>query len=403
MEAVAAAKPITATLYRDWLHWSKHAALTWLVRLDKVERRFRIASLSYHQTPYALRHSATLLHGSRIDQVVLNRLSDILESDRSRTQQTFFSPWYEIKNVAADILKDLDYYEPIPDDLDFLRTVHRKFELSLIKLPEALHTLVEGLKWLEATIWEVAERSDLDGSEALASKHSREGGLFRRWMLSLPELDPEFVESKSEYIEWYVDRLLEVGVEKDQYWSNLSYRKAGIFYHTSQAAARTPANFPQERLTLLARVFEISNASEYAALFNKLHNVIEKFTDLRSTHARPYGTAEELNHRLGRGTLDISSEFDEWSEGACGLFDVSRALYETDDNGTRCAWYGLSGPDPIDHPILYRKGEEWEKFWAWVWSLPETQRSVQVGRTVDEVAFGMLFDEPEGLEPEGLL
>lgn len=221
MQDVVAAMPATADLYKDWLHWCKHAALTWLGRLDKLERRFPIASFHYHSTPYALRHSNTLLHGSKIDQAVLNRMSDILETDRLRTQQTFFVPWYEIRDVAVDILKDLNNYEPITDDPDFLRIVHCKFELSLLKAPKALRTLVEGLEWIEGIVAEVADRFELDGSEALASKFSREGSLFRRWMLTLPEFHDDFVESKSKYIEWYVERLFEVGVEQDKYWSSL--------------------------------------------------------------------------------------------------------------------------------------------------------------------------------------
>jgi hypothetical protein len=59
MEHTTAPKPITTELYKDWLHCSKDAAISWLRRLDKVERRFRIASLNYHSTPYMLRHSTT--------------------------------------------------------------------------------------------------------------------------------------------------------------------------------------------------------------------------------------------------------------------------------------------------------------------------------------------------------
>ena len=188
------------------------------------------------------------------------------------------------------------------------------------------------------------------------------------------------------------------------------YRKSGIYYHTSQAAARMPANFPQDRLTQLAGVFETSTTVEYAAIFAKLHNVIASLTNLRSA-ARSHGTVEELSHRvfhelapawevLETELLAIGTEFDDYADSAHTLFDISRAYHETDHNGVRCAWYDPCAAEIFDGPIPYCKGEEWDKFRQWVWSLPETQRSVEAGRTVDEVALSMLWDEPEGFEAE---
>jgi hypothetical protein len=227
LDDAATAMAVTTTIYKDWLDWGAANAMIWLQKLDKFERRFRIASLKYHQTPYQIRHSSSLLHGARIKQVVLNRLSTVLETDRSRNQQSFFVPWFEISNAAVDILEDMKYYEPLPDDIEFRRTVLRKFELSLYKLPKSCRALQDVLQWLEDAVEAVSERSDLDGSEALAAKYSREGGLFRRWIQTLPEVGSLPMESKSRYMEWYVDRVLDVGVEKDQYWSlaNLSGSK----------------------------------------------------------------------------------------------------------------------------------------------------------------------------------
>lgn len=95
----------------------------------------------------------------------------------------------------------------------------------------------------------------------------------------------------------------------------------------------------------------------------------------------------------------IRIETQHYSDSVYALFDVSRAYYETDANGVRCAWHDPSGPDPINHPVPYRKNVEWKKYRAWVWSLPETHRSVEAGRTLDEVALVLLYDEPEDFEP----
>ena len=180
-----------------------------------------MAGIQYHETPYQLRHSSTLLHGSKIEEAVLTRLSGILETDRSRTQQAFFTPWFEIKRVAADILEGLNYYKLMADDIILLRTLHRKFEHFLARLPKLLCNLVAGLEFLEEAVAQVSERSNLDGSAALASKYSREGGLFRRWIQTFPEVENGLVDSKSRYIEWYVETVLDIGVERDRYWRRL--------------------------------------------------------------------------------------------------------------------------------------------------------------------------------------
>jgi hypothetical protein len=163
----------------------------------------------------------------------------------------------------------------------------------------------------------------------------------------------------------------------------------------------------------LARVLETSTAAEYAAIFNNLNNIIASLTDLRAVHGRAHGTVAELTHRLcdklsptfevlEAKFLIIGSEFDDWAESAYGSFDISRTLYEVDEDGARCVWHDPSGTDPTNHPTPYRKGEEWQKFRAWVWSLPETQRSVEVGRSVDVIALDMLFSDPEGFGSEAL-
>jgi hypothetical protein len=78
------------------------------------------------------------------------------------------------------------------------------------------------------------------------------------------------------------------------------------------------------------------------------------------------------------------------------LYNVSLAVFETDANDVRNAWYDASGPDAEHHPQPYHKGEEWAAFRNRVWSLPETLCAVQVDRTVDDVALEILYSKPEG-------
>lgn len=206
--------------YLDLLHWSRDAALDWLRKLDKYERRFRAASLKYHRIPHHIRHSSKVLFKSIFEQAALDRVASILETDRARDQQPFFIPWLEVKDTVLGIMSDLELHQPLPDDTEFLRTIYKKIELLLETVPRACYTLLDGLEWLEDAVAGIVARSELDGSGLLLSRFTREGGLIRRWILTLPELHYDD-SNKARFIEWYVDRLLDIGIEKDAYWSGL--------------------------------------------------------------------------------------------------------------------------------------------------------------------------------------
>jgi hypothetical protein len=184
------------------------------------------------------------------------------------------------------------------------------------------------------------------------------------------------------------------------------YREAGISYHTSQLSARQPNAFSQHALTKLARIFDISSVSEYNALFAGLHECIVQFTDIRVRYARTHGTAEHLYHRIFKELEPRYNEafekfdafFDELEDCFSAverLLEVSRAIHETEVNGVRCAWHDASGSDPLNNSIPARLGEEWAKYRAWISTLPETQRMVQQGRTLYQVAFGALWSKEE--------
>jgi hypothetical protein len=221
LEDAATPRAMTSELYKDWLDWRKHTALSWLQRLDKLERYFRKAALAYHKVPYHARHS-TINGDVKLIPIVLRRLSEILETDRPRIQQSYFTSWFEIKSVVAGIVEDLKYHQPLTDDIGTLCLMELKFDLCLAKIPKLYHTATNGLQWLRDAVRDVSQRANIDSSDALAQKYSREGGLFRSWMLTLPEMANGNMEERAEYIEGYVNELLEVGVEKDTYWSILA-------------------------------------------------------------------------------------------------------------------------------------------------------------------------------------
>jgi hypothetical protein len=155
MEDVAASRALTSELYKDWLDWSMHAALTWLQKLDKLERYLRESALRYHKTPYKARH-AKIHNDIKLESMVLRRLSEILETDQPREQQSFFTSWFHIQMVVADILDDLKDSQPMTDDISTLRLMERKFQLSLARMPLLYHTATEDLAWLRGAVRDVA-------------------------------------------------------------------------------------------------------------------------------------------------------------------------------------------------------------------------------------------------------
>ncbi|KAF2030972.1 hypothetical protein EK21DRAFT_88495 [Setomelanomma holmii] len=186
------------------------------------------------------------------------------------------------------------------------------------------------------------------------------------------------------------------------------YREAGVVYHCTQLSARWPANFPQSKLDKLKETFDISSLAGYDAIFNPLHNIFSSIVELRATYLRFGGTPEQMCERakkledtfkvLSVQLNGIRTAMELRIDDADALFELSRAMYETDDWGVRCAWHDPAGDDPVLNPVPFRLGEEWRLFRAWVVSLPETATAILAGRTLDEVALGMLYAEDEGFE-----
>jgi hypothetical protein len=187
------------------------------------------------------------------------------------------------------------------------------------------------------------------------------------------------------------------------------YPIAGIHYHSSQLSSRRPPEIAQKHLDHLQRLFETSRVEQYNAIFKELDEIVHAAAELSSRHCPDRVTSKQLVHHvfcvLKPSVAPLQARFeaffdelDEYLARAYILFDISRMNYESDAEGGRVAWQDISGPD--SDPVPARKGEEWAKYRAWIWSLPETQRAVQIGRTVDDVALEMLYHELDGFHGE---
>jgi hypothetical protein len=172
------------------------------------------------------------------------------------------------------------------------------------------------------------------------------------------------------------------------------YRAAGLHYHSTH-------------LGNLKQLFELTHVEDYDSIFAPLNTLISAMEDLKSTHLRLNGTVEELYHRifqvlepgfdgLAAKLQPLCETLDAISELAHVLHNISRLLYEPDEQGQFIAWHDFHLSDAGPRPL--RIGEEWEAFLKWVKSLPETEKMVALGRTVEEVAFEMMCSEPEGFE-----
>ncbi|KAF1848717.1 uncharacterized protein K460DRAFT_275350 [Cucurbitaria berberidis CBS 394.84] len=392
----ATARSITTEVYEDWLNWARSYALAWLGILDKYELRFRATGLKYHKIPFSLRHSATLLHGSKIDQSVLTRLTQIFETDRPRKLQSYFTPWMEINKIATETLAEIDNYRPGFGDLDFLCAMNRRLDLSFAMLIKPLNILRVGLHWVENTVALVAERSPLDCCDVLAAKHSLEGSVFRRWIQTFWEIDSGTVRAAA-YTEYYVGRVLATGVGTGKYWSTM-------------LESRSRA---EDSLMRLKAAFETCRIEEYQAIFAPLSALIQRASDLRSDamHSSLHGTVVQRYHHLMHEVVptmyhllqEIVQEREKFltlNDNANSLDHISQVFRGSAESDHRYAWldaYYTHGERFIPAHML----EEWNTLRAWVWSLPETQRVVTAGyRSLDEVTLEMVFSEEEEEEEE---
>ncbi|KAH6865200.1 hypothetical protein BKA58DRAFT_462849 [Alternaria rosae] len=436
-----------AAVYEDWLDWAKPRALSWLARLDKYERRFRIAGVAYHKVPYALRRSTSTCSSKKVEQTVCSRLGQMFEIGRPRSEEPFFHPWDEIFDAAYVVLQKWVLSRgTTPENIDQLRELEAECELTLSQLAKPLRNLEAGLVWVEEQVAKLAERSDLDGTEMLAAKHSREGNMFRMWVQTFLEIEHGVVKSKSAYTEAFVDGAVEdKEIAKDPYWTMLAvaggegakfhsavcyqaeaaakkartgiqelveradsllnlcnaledrYREVGVTFHKTQRAARiameNSENWSESRYTALEKAFLLES---YEEIFAPLVALVKRLTELR-TKVQHIPSSTEAHHLLFALEFTLLprmnvlvSEYETFSNKLCNLeqdvyqLDVfNRQHFQVNELGERCAWY-----DPVldiansKRTVRSRDGE-YVLFADWVYSLPEARRALGVQIEID--------------------
>ncbi|KAF2251907.1 hypothetical protein BU26DRAFT_502478 [Trematosphaeria pertusa] len=209
----------------------------------------------------------------------------------------------------------------------------------------------------------------------------------------------------------YQTILLQADARIDRYFARIdadenSYRTMGERYHITESAARDPARCPADKLKRMKEAFELSRVEEYNAFFAPWQQLIELLHEARR-HTKLSGTAEELLQRIrvGAELLDnvadrratLVDKLSTLQEDVIALVHVNNIVLR---RGVNARWaQSFSDPDDMFH-MPNRKGEEWQMFRAWIWSLPETQRAVQAGRSVDEIAAETLYKDDESMVRE---
>jgi hypothetical protein len=166
MNDAESANTLMTSVYKDWIDWLRNSASSWVKTLVEQEQAFREIGLNYYHTPYQMHHSATLLHGASVEQLTLNRLSKIFETDLPRAQQQLFEYWLEINNTAVKVLNDSRYHVAASDDIHLLCNLSAQLELALSPLSKTFQNLQSVLHWIELAVDAVSRCSDLDGSES---------------------------------------------------------------------------------------------------------------------------------------------------------------------------------------------------------------------------------------------
>jgi hypothetical protein len=206
------------------------------------------------------------------------------------------------------------------------------------------------------------------------------------------------------------------------------YRRGAKVYHKSQYAARSHPDFTEDERSRTKAFFETSSVEDYRAVFANLTEMMRGLINLRAMHVVYSDSAEEIYHsiveeieptllklnaQLTAIKLEFLDRFDDANKvldiGYCILDQEKRAhAHEFDKHWKNTygnEWsckvserygepdkYGFKSsrdlPRSMDH--------EWEIYCSWVSSLPETQRTIGIGRTLKDIALSLLYDIPEG-------
>jgi hypothetical protein len=199
------------------------------------------------------------------------------------------------------------------------------------------------------------------------------------------------------------------------------YRTLGVAYHTTQLIARRSDLLGSDTIGLLQKAFEISTKDEYNVfhapiidfrrILNKARDeirpngrpgelmrraeMVQDLEDLMVLHLRKFGFLKLCNVRdalVQTNAVELrvihNSNVEPWAKAG-----VYEPVY-IEDLGHERMFKNAKG-DIIDlkHSYMFRNGEEWRLYRAWIGCLPETTRAVQAGRSLDEIAVDMFYGQ----------
>lgn len=212
----------------------------------------------------------------------------------------------------------------------------------------------------------------------------------REFLEHLQERKAQYAQQCQEVLQQVEDHMNNILAVIDEVETN--YRILGRYYHATNIAARNQCS--SEHLQHLKEAFHISTLEEYNAYFEKWHRALKMTREVRS-EIRLNGTPETLAHRTKR-----VRELIEKCTAEIPYVTELEVLKEAVDYllGRNSQYCGRTGnlpwtntPQVESRTRQAPKCDEWELFRAWCWSLPETQRAVQTGRSVDDIANEMLY------------
>jgi hypothetical protein len=200
------------------------------------------------------------------------------------------------------------------------------------------------------------------------------------------------------------------------------YRQSGLTYHRTQHEARRESDYEPELLPRRARceeAFQFTCVEEYGNLFEPLHSVVQRLSDLRSQaqHLPSIATATELMHQIyyeflpKMGDLiaefeEISKQFDQLHEDSNILLNYSKCGYSIDELDHRVVWHDAVPTVPYRtsenvwrDQALRCEGFEYQLFRDWLQSLPETARAIRAGTSLDNIALGILWEGFDEFSP----
>ncbi|PSN72208.1 hypothetical protein BS50DRAFT_583780 [Corynespora cassiicola Philippines] len=148
-----------------------------------------------------------------------------------------------------------------------------------------------------------------------------------------------------------------------------TFRELGLRYHLTNAIARSPVNFDAEKLENMRKYFETDSVEKYNNIFAPIYKV------------------EKLAHEVAQLVSDKNymAALPKMEDARNIMSAMFKLLHELGNQvqELQCLNMIICGEHWF---ICIRRGVEWDKFCTWISSFPETQRSINAGRTLDRIA-----------------